>query len=57
MRPSSLGCLVVGMVVSCIFSVSVLLYSAGSGVKRVLVVLEGFSVSEFSLVQLCILLR
>ena len=41
MRPSILGFFTVGMTTLSMLSVSCVLYSAGSGVKRVLVVLSG----------------
>ena len=41
MRPSILGFFTVGMTRLSILSVSCVLYSSGSGVKRVLVVLSG----------------
>ena len=50
-RPRIFGSRTVGSVVSCIFSVSVLLYSAGSGVKSVVVVLDAFSMSELSVIH------
>ena len=47
MRPSILGFLTVGMSTLSMLSVSCVLYSAGSGVKRVLVVLSGLRWSWF----------
>ena len=41
MRPSILGFFTVGMTTLSMLSVSCVLYTAGSGVKRVLVVLSG----------------
>lgn len=55
--PSMVGSRVVGSVVLFICRFSVVEYSAGSGVKRVVVVLEGFSCNSFSMVQLCIVSR
>src|SRR6478609_7712926 len=46
--PSILGFLTVGMRVLLILRISVLLYSAGSGVKRVEVDLSGFRMRSFS---------
>src|SRR6478736_10481047 len=46
--PSILGFLTVGMRVLLILRLSVLLYSAGSGVKRVAVGLPGFRMRPFS---------
>ena len=48
--PSILGFLTVGMRVLLILRFSVLLYSAGSGVKRVAVDLSGFRMRSFSFV-------
>ena len=47
MRPSILGFLTVGMTTLSMLSVSCVLYSAWSGVKRVLVVLSGLRWSWF----------
>ena len=47
MRPSILGFFTVGMTTLSMLSVSCVLYSAGSGVKRVLVVLSGLRWSWF----------
>ena len=49
--PSILEFLTVGMRVLLILRFSVLLYSAGSGVKRVAVDLSGFRMRSFSFVQ------
>ena len=49
--PSILGFLTVGRVVLSISSVSAWLYSAGSGVNSVVVVLDAFSCSEFCIVH------
>ena len=46
-RPRILGFFTVGICLSSIVSVSWVLYSAGSGVKRVEVDLSGFSISLF----------
>ena len=51
MRPSILGFFTVGMTTLSMLSVSCVLYSAGSGVKRVLVVLSGFRWSWFCCVH------
>ena len=51
MRPSILGFFTVGMTTLSMLSVSCVLYSAGSGVKRVLVVLSGLRWSWFCCVQ------
>lgn len=53
-RPSILGSRTVGSGVLFICRCSVVLYSAGSGVKSVDVVLDGLSVSWLFVVQLCI---
>ena len=47
MRPSILGFFTVGMTTLSMLSVSCVLYSAGSGLKRVLVVLSGLRWSWF----------
>ena len=47
MRPSILGFFTVGMTTLSMLSVSCVLYFAGSGVKRVLVVLSGLRWSWF----------
>ena len=49
--PSTFGFFVVGMVMLLIVRLSVVLYSAGSGVKRVEEDLSGFSSRSFSLVH------
>ena len=51
MRPSILGFFTVGMTTLSMLSVSCVLYSAGSGVKRVLVVLSGLRWSWFCCVH------
>ena len=50
-RPSILGFFTVGMTTLSMLSVSCVLYSAGSGVKRVLVVLSGLRWSWFCCVH------
>ena len=50
-RPRSFGCVVMGSAVLYILRSRLLLYSAGSGVNRVQVVLSGLSVSLFRFVQ------
>ena len=57
MRPSIFGFLEVGSVSLFICRVSVVLYCAGSGVKRVAVVLVVLRDSWFCLVQACICCR
>ena len=42
-RPRTFGCVAMGSALLCIFRSILLVYSAGSGVNRVLVVLSGFS--------------
>ena len=56
-RPRILGCLTVGSCVLFMCRVSVVLYSAGSGVKSVVVVLSALSVSWLAMVQSCICWR
>ena len=46
-RPRTIGCVDMRSAVSFIFSSRLLLYSAGSGVNRVQVVLSGFSMRLF----------
>ena len=53
MRPSILGFFTVGMTTLSMLSVSCVLYSAGSGVKRVLVVLSGLRWSWFCCENFC----
>ena len=48
-RPRTFGCIAMGSAV--LFILRLLLYSAGSGVNRVQVVLSGFSVILFCFVQ------
>ena len=50
-RPIIFGCVAMGSVVLLILRYRLLLYSAGSGVNRVQVVLPGFSVTLFCFVQ------
>ena len=50
-RPITFGCVVMGSSVLFIMSSRLLLYSAGSGVDRVKVVLSGFSVILLCFVQ------
>ena len=50
-RPRTFGCIVMGSALLCIFRSRLLVYSAGSGVNRVHVVLSGFSMRLFCFVQ------
>ena len=50
-RPRTFGCVVMGSAVLCIFRSRLLVYSAGSAVNRVQVVLSGFSMRLFCFVQ------
>ena len=50
-RPRTFGCVVMHSEVLYIFRSRLILYSAGSGVNRVQVVLSGFSVIWFGFVQ------
>ena len=50
-RPRMFGCISMRSAVLFIFRSRLLLYSAGSGVNRVQVVLSGFSMRLFSFVQ------
>ena len=50
-RPGTFGCVVIGSAVLFILRPRLLLYSAGSGVNRVQVVLSGFSVRFICFVQ------
>ena len=50
-RPRNFGCIVIGSAMLFIFRSRLLLYSAGSGVNKVQVVLSGFSVRLFCFVQ------
>ena len=55
-RPRTFGCIAMGSVVLFILSSRLLLYSAGSGVNRVQVVLSGLSVRLFYFVGcMCVL--
>ena len=51
MRPRIFGCVARGSVLLCIFMSRLLVYSAGSGVNRVQVVLSGFSMRLFCFVK------
>ena len=50
-RPRTFGCIAMSIAVLFILRSRLLLYSAGSGVNRVQVVLSGFSVRLFCFVQ------
>ena len=50
-RPRTFGCVAMGSALLCIFRSRLLVYSAGSGVNRVHVVLSRFSMLLFSFVQ------
>ena len=50
-RPRTFGCIAMGSALLCIFRPIFLVYSAGSGVNRVQVVLSGFSMKLFCFVQ------
>ena len=50
-RPRTFGCVAMGSAVLFILSSRLLIYSAGSGVNRVQVVLSGFSMRFFCCVQ------
>ena len=50
-RPSTFGCVAMDSAVVFIFRSRLLLYSAGSGVNRVQVILSGFRVRLFCFVQ------
>ena len=56
-RPRTFGCVAMRSAVLFIFRSRLLLYSAGSGVNRVQVVLSGFSVRLFCFVQATTLCR
>ena len=56
-RPRSFGCVAMGSAVFFILRSRLLLYSAGSGVNRVQVVLSEFSVRLFCFVQIKTLCR
>ena len=50
-RPRTCGCVTMSSALLCIFSSRLLVYSAGSGVNRVQVVLSGFGMRLFYFVQ------
>ena len=50
-RPRTFGCVAMGSALLCILRSRLLVYSAGSGVNRVQVVLSGFSMRLFGFVQ------
>ena len=50
-RPRAFVCVAMGSAMLCIFRSRLLVYSAGSGVNRVQVVLSGFSMRLFCFVQ------
>ena len=50
-RPRTFGCVAMGSALFCIFMSRLLVFSAGSGVNRVQVVLSGFSVRLFCFFQ------
>ena len=50
-RPRTFGCVAMGIALLCIFRSRLLVYSTGSGVNRVQVVLSGFSMRLFCFVQ------
>ena len=50
-RPRTFGCVAMGSALLCIFRSRLLVYSAGSGVNRVQVVLSGFTMRLFCCVQ------
>ena len=50
-RPITFGCVAMGSASLCIFRSRLIMYSAGSGVNRVQVVLSGFSTGLFCFVQ------
>ena len=50
-RPRTFGCIVMGSAVLCILRSRLFVYSAGSGVNRVRVVLSGFRMRLFCFVQ------
>ena len=56
-RPRTFGCVAMGCALLCIFKSRLLVYSAGSGVNRVQVVLSGFSMRLFCFVQAKIFCR
>ena len=50
-RPITIGCVAMASALLCIFRSRFLVYSAGSGVNRVQVVLSGFGMRLFCFVQ------
>ena len=50
-RPRTFGCIAMGSALLYIFRTRLLVYSTGSGVNRVQVVLSGFSMKLFCFVQ------
>ena len=56
-RPRTYGCVAMGSAVLFILRSRLLVYSAGSGVNRVQVVLSGFSARSFCFVQTTTLCR
>ena len=50
-RPITFGCVAMGSALLCVFKSTLLVYSAGSGVNRVQVVLSGFSMRLLCFVQ------
>ena len=50
-RPRTFGCVAMGSAMLCILRTRLLVYSAGSGVNRVKVVLSGFCVRLFCFAQ------
>ena len=53
-RPRTFGCVAMGSALLFIVRSRLLVYSAGSGVNRVQVVLSGFSKKLFCFVQVCV---
>ena len=56
-RPKTFGCVAMGSALLCIFRSRLLVYSVGSGVNRVQVVLSRFSMRLFCFVQATIFCR
>ena len=56
-RPRTFGCVAMGSELLCIFRSRLLVYSAGSGLNRVQVVLSGFSVRLYCFVKVKTLCR
>ena len=50
-RPRTFGCVAMGSALLCIFRSRLVVYFAGSGVNRVQVVLSGFNMKLFCIVQ------